>query len=198
MQKTVQIKDKPALIIIDMQKDFVMPGGSSMVIGAQGTIPKIKEILTWFRNKKYPVFHVIREYREDGSDIEITRLAKFLNERKTAVPGTEGCEIVDELKPTEGDYKIIKNRFSGFMNTELDWMLRRLNVGKIAVCGTQYPNCIRATVFDGVSYGYTVEVLTDATSASTPEIAEANIIDIKNIGVKCLTIEEFIKNNLNS
>jgi len=76
-----------------------------------------------------------------------------------------------------GEYRVVKNRFSGFMNTELDFMLRRLKVETLAVCGTQYPNCIRATVFDAVSLGYETIVITDATSAKTPQIAKANILD---------------------
>jgi len=182
---------KYALIIVDMQKDFVLPGAPACVAGAYETIPKIRETLDLFRGMQWPVFHVFREYRADGSDIENIRLKGFLEEERYAVPGTEGCEIVDELKPVAGEYRIVKNRFSAFMNTEVDFMLRRLDVRHIVVCGTQYPNCIRTTVFDGVSFGYHVTLLTDATSAQTPEIAEANKQDIANIGVECITLDEF-------
>ncbi|MDM8551939.1 isochorismatase family cysteine hydrolase [Desulfobacterales bacterium HSG2] len=182
---------KYALIIVDMQKDFVLPGAPVCVAGAYETIPKIREALDLFREIRWPVFHVFREYRADGSDIENIRLKGFLEEERYAVPGTEGCEIVDELKPVAGEYRIVKNRFSAFMNTEVDFMLRRLDVRHIVVCGTQYPNCIRTTVFDGVSFGYHVTLLTDATSAQTPEIAEANKQDIANIGVECITLDEF-------
>ena len=82
--------------------------------------------------------------------------------------------------------------FSGFMQTELDFMLRRLRVTDLIVCGTQYPNCIRATVLDAVSYGYRVVNPTDATSAQTPEIAAANIVDLRNIGVTCTTTDKLL------
>lgn len=186
-------KSPPALLIIDMQKDFVLPGSLSKVDGALKTIPMIRKALEFFRKKEFPIFHVVREYRIDGSDVEINKLDIFMNKQKSVIPGTEGCEIVDELKPLHGEYRIVKNRYSGFMKTELDFMLRRLEIKRIVICGTQYPNCIRASVFDGVSYGYIVQLLTDATSAATPEIARANIIDIQNIGVECLTVNEFIK-----
>lgn len=181
-----------ALIIVDMQNDFVLPDAAIRVGGAQETIPRIVRALEFFRKLKWPVFHVVREYREDGSDIENVRYEEFMNRRKYGVPGTRGCEIVSELTPLPGEYRIVKNRFSAFMLTELDLMLRRLGIEHIAVCGTQYPNCIRTTVFDGVSYGYVVTVLTDATSAKTPEVAAANITDIRNIGVECITVEEFM------
>ena len=183
-----------ALVIIDMQNDFVLPGAPACITGASATIPAIKKVLEFFRANKLPVFHVIREYRADGSDVEITRLQDFIQKTPYIVAGTYGCKIVQELAPIDGEYQIIKNRFSGFMNTELDLMLRRLGVTDLVVCGTQYPVCMRTTIFDAVALGYRVTNVTDASSAQTPEIANANIVDIKNIGVSCLTVEGLLKN----
>lgn len=188
-----KIVKRYALLVIDMQNDLVMPGSPLRVIGAKATVPVILKALITFRNYKLPIFHTVREYRPDGSDIEITRLTSFIEQNKGLVPGTRGCEIVGELRPLPGEYKIIKNRFSAFMNTELDFMLRRLEVNHIVVCGTQYPSCIRTTVFDGISYGYHVTVLIDATSAKSKEIVESNIRDMKDIGVECIETAEFLK-----
>ena len=117
-----------ALLIIDMQNDFVLPGAPVCVAGALATVPNIACLLDKFRKERAPVFHIVREYRENGSDIEITRQESFLNDRAYVVPGTKGCEIVKELQPIQGEYRIVKNRFSAFMNTELDFMLRRLGM----------------------------------------------------------------------
>lgn len=183
---------KFALLIIDMQNDFVLPGAPTCIAGAYATIPRIQRVLDFFRTNKFPVFHVIREYRADGSDIELFLLHGFLNNKRYGVPGTKGCDIVDALSPVEGEYRIIKNRFSGFMNTELDFMLRRIGATDLVICGTQYPNCIRATIFDAIAYGYHVINITDATSAQTQQIAEANIVDLKNIGVDCISFDVFL------
>jgi nicotinamidase-related amidase len=184
---------KYALIIIDMQNDFVLPGAPACVAGAHATVPCVRLLLDFFRAQSWPVFHVIREYRADGSDIEVTRLHGFLNDKRYAVPGTEGCEIVAGLAPVDGEYRVVKNRFSGFMNTELDFMLRRIGATHLVICGTQYPNCIRTTIFDAISHGYPVINVTDATSAQTHEIAEANITDLRNIGVDCVTLRAFLE-----
>ena len=184
---------KYALLIIDMQNDFILSGTLTCISGAYETIPSIKKLLDYFRTKKWPVFHIVREYRADGSDVEQFRLNDFLI-TPYAVPGTKGCEIVDELKPIEGEYRIVKNRFSAFMNTELDFILRRIGATYLVICGTQYPNCIRATIFDAVAYGYPVINITDAPSAQTKQIADANIIGLKNIGVECISLDEFLKN----
>ncbi len=185
---------KTALLIIDMQNDFVLPDSPGCIAGAHATIPKLVKVLEYYRKKDKPVFHVVREYREDGSDIEGFRYQDFVDGKKFVVPGTPGCEIVKELTPTEGEYRIVKNNFSGFMNTELDFMLRRLSVTDLVVTGTQYPNCVRTTVYDAVALGYTVTLATDATSAATPEITEANIKDIRNIGVRCILADELCTN----
>ena len=182
---------QPALVIVDMQNDFVMPGSPFCIAGAYDTIPQIGKVLERFRTVSWPVFHIVREHREDGSDVEDIRVQSFLSNTKYAIPGTKGCEIVDALQPKKGEYQIVKKRFSAFMQTELDFILRRLAIRHLVVCGTQYPVCIRTTVFDAVAYGYEVTVLTDATSAQTIAVAEANIKDIKNIGVTCITVSEF-------
>ena len=184
-------KDKKALLIIDMQKDFVLPGSPMCIAGALKTIPNIFALLTHFRKNNLPVFYIIRSHRKDGSDVEAIRLESFLK-KNFAVPGTKGYEIVDELKPQKDEYIILKKRFSGFMNTELSLILKRLDINSLVVSGTQYPTCVRATIFDAISLNYHVTLITDAASAQTKEIAEANIVDIANLGVNCLTIKEFL------
>jgi nicotinamidase-related amidase len=57
----------------------------------------------------------------------------------------------------------------------------------------QYPNCIRATALDSVSYDYNTTVITEATAGADDEIALSNIRDLRNIGVKCLTFSEWSK-----
>ena len=183
---------KPALLIIDMQKDFVLPGAPAMIHGALATVPRIKEVLEWFRAKRDPVFHIVREYRADGSDIEISRREAFLAGPPYAVPGTEGVEIIDELAPITGEYRVVKPRFSAFFGTELELILKRLGVESVVVCGTQYPNCIRATAFDALSYGYPTTVITDATSAADLAVAKSNIRDMENVGIRCISLDELM------
>ena len=186
-----------AIIITDMQNDFVLPGAPAYVEGAMNTINTIRELLDYFRRMGYPVIYLKREYRADGSDIEITRYRDFFENKKYLVPGTDGSRIIKELEPAEGEYVIVKKRFSGFMNTELDFILRRLNITSLVICGTQYPNCIRATAYDAIALDYNVTVITDATSASSEEIAEANIRDMENVGINCINLKEYFRKESN-
>ena len=84
---------------------------------------------------------------------------------------------------------VLKRRFSAFFQTTLDMMLRRLGVERVVLCGVQTPNCIRAAAFDAVSLDYPeVAVLEDATASASPQVQDANIRDIRNIGVKVVSV----------
>ncbi|MGI9953085.1 isochorismatase family cysteine hydrolase [Moorellaceae bacterium AZ2] len=184
---------KTALLIIDMQNDFCLPGAPFEVTGALQVAARIKEALQACRQHGLPIVHVIRQYRPDGSDVEITRYEAFIKAGGAVVAGSKGAEIIEELKPLQGEYIIVKRRWSAFFQTELDLLLRRLGVDQVVVTGVQTPNCIRATVWDANSLDYEVIVLTDGTGAKTPEVHAANLFDMQNIGVKLMTTEEFTK-----
>jgi nicotinamidase-related amidase len=174
---------KAALLIIDMQNDFVLEGKPLRVAGAQAVIPKIRSVLDAFRERSLPVFHILRVHRADGSDVEIIRQDLF-KKQPFAVAGTRGASVIEELAPGEGEYILEKTRMSAFIGTELDLMLRTLGVTTLFVCGIQTPNCIRTTVFDGIAYNYPVVLVDDATGASSEEVHRANVRDMQNIGVR--------------
>jgi nicotinamidase-related amidase len=181
--------EKPALLIIDMQNDFVLDGKPLRVARAQAVIPKIQTVLSEFRKRSLPVFHVLRVHRPDGSDVEIIRQELFAKS-PFAVEGTKGAAVIDELTPREGEYVLTKTRMSAFIGTGLDLMLRTLQVSTLFVCGIQTPNCIRTTVFDGIAYNYPVVLIDDATGASSEEVHRANVRDMQNIGVRVVKSDE--------
>lgn len=181
-----------ALVIIDMQNDFVERESPLYIQQAASSIPNIRKILDFFRNKNWPIFHIIRTYRKDGSNVEGLRLPYFLQGHQCLLPYSHGWQIVDDLSPRDNEYVVTKPRFSAFMATELDFLLRRLQAEYLVICGTQLPVCVRQTLFDALAYDYSPVLITDGCSAKEPEIATANIRDIVNIGVLCLTANEFI------
>jgi len=175
--------ERPALLIIDMQNDFVLEGRPLRVAGARAVIPAIRSVLAEFRQRRLPIFHVLRVHRPDGSDVEITRQERF-RQSPFAVEGTKGAAVIDELSPADGEYILPKKRMSAFIGTELDLMLKTLGISRLFVCGIQTPNCIRTTVFDAIAYNYPVVLVEDAVGASSEEIHRANLIDMQNIGVR--------------
>jgi len=178
---------KTALIIIDMQEDFVNSNKSIQTI-----VPLLADILKEFRKKRLPVFHIIRSYRSDFTDIELPRIQEFKEKGCRIIEGTSGAKIIKALKPLKNEYIIIKPRWSGFFMTKLPLLVTRLGIKQVVIGGTQTPNCIRTTAFDAISYDLDTIVLSDGTSAKSPEIHEANLNDMKNIGIKTMTCKEII------
>ena len=174
-----------------MQHDFVSPVVFAANQRAHAIVPKVQQLLIHARVQLWPVLHIVREYRADGSNIEHMRVQDFL-ERPRAVPGTPGCEIIPELTPLPGEFRVVKWRFSAFMSTELDFLLRRLGIKHLVIAGTQLPNCVRATVYDAMALDYAVTVIIDAVAARTQPVHEANIVDMQNLGVQCLSLADLV------
>lgn len=178
-----------ALAIIDMQNDFVLPGAPLCVAHAWETVPVIKQLLEKAREAGWHIFHIIRDHRPCGVDVERSRVPLFSAERTgVCIAGTPGSEIVDALQPLPQEHIVRKRRFSAFMHTEFDLILRRLGVHTLIVAGTQYPNCVRGTAVDAMSLDYNVIVVTDACSAQDEDIAQANIRDMKNMNIACVPL----------
>lgn len=173
---------KSALLIIDMQNDFVLEGAPLRVRDAETIVGTVRHVLGVFRRNRLPVFHVLRVHRGDGSDVEIFRREIF---RKTpfAVEGTKGAQVISELEPEPGEYTLRKTRMSAFMQTELDLMLRTLSVDTVFITGIQTPNCIRTTVFDAFALNYRTFIVEDAVAAQNEEIHRSNCRDMAAIGV---------------
>lgn len=185
--------NKIALLIVDMQRDFVEADGALSVAGAAATVPAVARLLEHARREGWLVVHVIRLHDPEGRNADMTRRHLFTDGGKGyCVEGTRGAEIVDELTPIDGEETVVKTRNSGFLHTRLEGLLRSRGVARVVVAGTQYPNCVRATANDAMSLDFDAIVATDACSAQTPEIAAANITDLRNMGIRCQSVSEII------
>ncbi|GAB4850218.1 hypothetical protein Ancab_029512 [Ancistrocladus abbreviatus] len=187
---------KTALLVIDMQKDFIRPG-PTRVDGGEAITPNVIKAVEVARQRGMLVVWVVREHDPLGRDVEFFRKHFYCGEKAgPASKGSEGAELVDGLVIHEGDYKLVKTRFSAFFATHLHSFLHSDGIDSLVVVGVQTPNCIRQTVFDAVALDYpSVTVIVDATAAATPEIHAANIFDMKNVGVVTQTLEEWSKAN---
>ena len=182
-----------AVIVIDMQYGFIDPASPLCIPYAMATVPACARVIAKAHERGIPVIFVNRSYREDGLDVEKTRL-KTWETAKPMIPGAPlhlSAENPPELGRTPEDICIEKPRFSAFFSTKLDMLLRRMGIGHIYLMGTTTPNCIRTTCFDALCLDYDVSVLEDCTSSVTPEIQSANILDMKNIGAEITNSGEF-------
>lgn len=183
-----------ALIVIDMENGFIDEKSPHCIKYAYSTVPNCICAVETARKKGIPVFFVKRIYRNNGSDVEMTRYAAWKDGGKAMTPSSKGfnsAEAPEGLKPKKGDYTIIKPRWSAFFNTELDLILRRLKIDTVILIGTTTPNCVRTTCYDANSLEYNVVVIEDCCSSQTKEIQKVNIEDMKRMGTVIINTEEF-------
>ncbi|MGB9722739.1 MAG: cysteine hydrolase family protein [Chloroflexia bacterium] len=182
----------PALLLVDMQNEFVHPQGKLFVPGAPETVPRLVAVLQAFRQAGLPAIHVRREHRPDGSDVETVRREAFRRLGGFCLPGSWGAEFIPELAPLPEERVVVKRGWSAFLGTELHGWLQALGVRTLVIGGTQTPNCVRATLYDATSLGYEVVLLSDGTSSANPEVQSANLRDLAALGVPILSCAELI------
>ena len=185
---------KSALIVIDMENGFICAESAQCIKNAEKTIPACTDAVNTARSKGIPVFFVKRIYRNDGSDVEMTRYEAWKKGGRAMAPASEGpisAAAPAGLRPIDGDYTIIKQRWSAFFQTELDLILRRLHVETVILIGTTTPNCIRTACYDDNYLDYNVVILEDCCSSQTDEIQYANIEDMRRMGALISNSEEF-------
>ena len=122
---------RTGLLIIDMQNDMCHPEGRMFIRDAAHRAETMARVLQAFRETRQPVIHAVRSYRSDAWDAERFRVPYFQNDRGFFIEGTWGRQIIDRLTPEPGEPIVVKQRFSAFMFTELDLLLRRADIDRI-------------------------------------------------------------------
>lgn len=174
-----------AVIVVDMINDFVT--GVLKCERAPRIIPNIKRLLEFARERKTHVIY--------ASDAHIPCAdAEFNVWPPHAIAGTWGAEIIDELKPVEGDYNIKKRKYSTFQGTDLDQLLRELKVDTLIIVGLVTDICIQHTVADAFFRGYRVIVPQDCVESVDAPTQQAAIKYLrKTYGCEITTINELMK-----
>ncbi len=166
-----------------MQYAFLDKSSPLFVDDGPSIVENIEKILQFFRSKDFPRIFIKRVHRLNGVDIERERI-DLLKENNLLVEGSKSIEIIEELKPLSNEIVVIKKRYSSFFHTELDLILRRMNVRTLILTGVQTPNCIRATAIDAISLDYECIVVEDGTASKSSEIQRANLTDMGSMGIR--------------
>jgi nicotinamidase-related amidase len=167
--KYASLVDRPALLIVDMQNDFLTSGGRLYNAGARDLIPPINALAATARAQGVPVVWVIQEHRRQlvdfGREADISPFH--------CVEGTAGAALAAGLERQDTDFTVIKRRYSGFYATDLDLLLRCLDRNRVVVTGINSDGCVLATALDAHARDYRVTVVTDATGAGVAEAQAA-------------------------
>lgn len=185
-----------ALVIIDMQRDFVDPGGFGEALGnnvslLRKAIPPTKRVLQAAREAKLLVIHTREGHRPDLSDLPAAKKARGklpagIGDKgpmgRILVRGEYGHDIIDELKPNPDEPVIDKPGKGAFYATDFDSVLKNRGIKQLVVCGVTTEVCVNTTVREANDRGYDCLVLEDCVASYFPEFQEAGIKMIKAQG----------------
>ncbi len=185
-----------ALLIIDMQRDFVMPGGFGEALGndvtpLQATIAPTKRVLEAARQKGMLVIHTREGHRPDLTDCPPTKLVRGRGKTRIGDPGPMGRilvrgeighDIVPELYPAPGEPVIDKPGKGAFYATDLELILRDRGIKTLIVCGVTTEVCVNTSVREANDRGYECVVLSDCVGSYFPEFQRAALAMIKAQG----------------
>lgn len=175
---------RTAVIVIDMIKDFVT--GKFGFKGAVDLIPNIRNLLTAARSKGIPVVYVCDAHSPDDPEIRIWG--------EHAIAGTEGSQVIPELKPDEGEPVFPKHTYNIFHDEEPRRYLKKLNIKELVLVGVVTDICIQNSAAGAFFYGYRVIVPRDCTASPDKRVHEHALDYMKRIyGAEITTSNEIIE-----
>ena len=158
---------RTALVVVDMQNDFVREGGSLRVPDAEATIPAISELLGLARARGMHVIYSQDTHRDGDREWQIWP--------QHGREGSWGWQIVDALTPAEDETVLRKVRYYAFYGTPLDHLLRVWGIATLVICGTLANICVHYTAAIAALRRYNVVIPRDAISALDPFDLESSL-----------------------
>jgi len=168
--------EKPALLIVDMQHDFVDPDGPIPCQGALDVVPNIRRLIQVAHNMGVPCIYTKELHRSQKVDF-----GRELDgdEPLHCLEGTRGAEIVEELAPQGQDYVIPKRRYSGFFGTDLQILLKGISASTLYITGAATDICVYLTAMDAHQYDFKVKIPKDCVAGSSQTAHEAAVAAIE-------------------
>lgn len=182
---TVDRWANPALVIVDMQNDFVREGAPMEVPDARKTIPQHQRLIEFCRTAGIPIIYtrflagpnrtLIYEW---SPELEPPTLACQRGYKRyyADIDKTLECvDVIDEIYPQPSDYIIDKYGYGAFHNTALDDTLRSLGVESLIITGTVTQICVEETARGAFHHGYKTTLVADAVSSYMPDLHAATL-----------------------
>jgi ureidoacrylate peracid hydrolase len=196
-----------ALLIIDMQNDFIHPDGfvrkSSRGIGVaddslellKTPIPCIKQLAQTFRATGREVIYVYTAWQPDYSDIALPlrKMGPKAREQGALVIGSWGAQIIEELSPEKGDLMLMKKAYGAFFQTSLDRTLRNRRITTLLFTGVATNYCVETTAREAVAYGYDIILIKDGCATFDPAGHDATLKVISTGFGEVMTADEVLQ-----
>jgi nicotinamidase-related amidase len=181
--------ERTALIVIDMQRDFLEPGGFGESLGndvsqLRRTIAPLAAFMAQWRAAGLPIIHTREGHLPDLSDCPPAKLMRGAPSMRIGDPtpngrilirGEYGHDIIDELQPIEGEAVVDKPGKGAFYATELSEMLEKDGIKSLLVAGVTTEVCVHTTVREANDRGYECLVLADCVGSYFPEFQRVGL-----------------------
>lgn len=156
----------------------------------QTVLPNVRRLQDAFRSEGLEVIHTrIRSLTRDGRDRSPGHKRLGLH----AAPGSKDAEFVEQVAP-HGDEIVLDKTASGVFNsTNLDYILRNLNITALFIVGVYSNECVSTAVRDACDLGFYVTLMEDACATVTPEMQKATITTIRDRYARVMTTDEAIR-----
>lgn len=184
-----------ALLVIDMQRDFLEPGGFGELLGndvslLRTTIAPTRAVLDAARAAGLLVIHTREGHRADLTDCPPAKLTRggvtFIGTDgpmgRILVRGERGHDIIEELAPVAGEPVIDKPGKGAFYATDLELILRDRGIRSLLVCGVTTEVCVHTTVREANDRGFECAVLEDCVGSYFPEFQRAALAMVEAQG----------------
>jgi nicotinamidase-related amidase len=185
-----------ALLLIDMQRDFVEPGGFGETLGndvsiLQAVVAPLQAVLADARRRGLMVIHTREGHRPDLSDCPPAKLRRGEPSKRIGDPGPKGRilirgeyghDIIDALAPLPGELVVDKPGKGSFYATELQEHLQASGITSLVVTGVTTEVCVHTTVREANDRGYECLVLSDCVGSYFPEFQQAALAMISAQG----------------
>ena len=174
--------ESSALITIDTQCD-TLDGGALEIAGTSAALPAMARLAESFRAAGRPIVHIVRLYEPDGANVDACRRAAVEAGVRMLAPGDAGTEVAPGLLPPgapaldpgallagepqrlgDGEVALYKPRWGAFHATRLEEHLGALGVDTLVVCGANFPNCPRTSIYEASERDFRVVLARDAIS----------------------------------
>jgi ureidoacrylate peracid hydrolase len=164
---------RTAVLVVDMINEFCVDGGCMVLPGAERLYGPQNAVIRAARDSGAVVVFLVDSHRKN-----MRREREFLKRTPHGFEGGWGCQVVADLDKQGDDIVVVKRRYSGFFNTDLDLTLKDMQVDTVVVMGVVTNICVRSTVHDAFFLGYQVFVPEDCVAATGPREQESSLYDI--------------------
>jgi nicotinamidase-related amidase len=185
-------RNSAALLIVDMQNGFLEPGAMLEVAAGREIVPRVAQIIEHCRAAEIPIVWIQLDSRDPFGGLMLDKYPP-LREQQVLFKGTHSYDLYAELpQPQTGEYHVVKHKYDAFHRTDLDTLLRNLNVDTVIITGVTSNCCCESTARSAFEHDYKVAFTSDGTAAFEPRLHEGTLGLIRELFGRVLSVDEAI------